>query len=100
MVDTKSDRPKPSRAQSLAGGLLPFLAVIAWGSIFDSQGNNAFVATIVNLFLLSPVLLFFGFATGVFYYHSPMFRRFVWVIDSVLVSVMFVGLVLIPSVFK
>jgi hypothetical protein len=99
-VNTK---PEPSEAipsAILAGGLLPFLAVIAWASMFDSQGGNGFVGTVVNLLLLSPVLLFFGFATGVFYYHSPMFRRFVWVIDSALVSVMFVGLVLIPSLSK
>ena len=100
MVDTKPDPSEAVPSAILAGGLLPFLAVAAWGSIFYYQGDGVVEATIVSLFLLSPVLLFFGWVTGVLYYQIPRFRRFVWCIDSALVFVLLVGLVLIPSVLK
>jgi hypothetical protein len=93
------DRPEKSEAipsAILGGGTLPILAMLVWGSIFDSRGANAFMVTIMDLFQFSPVWILCGIGFGIAYYKVPKMRWAIWLVDTALISVMFVWLVLVP----
>jgi hypothetical protein len=71
----------------LAGLALPFLAVVAWGSIFDSRGGEPFAVTVMQLFLLSPLWILTGIVAAVSGYRSTNTGRVIAGIDVALLTV-------------
>lgn len=70
-----------------AGGCFPLLAAVAVAVLFDSRGGEPFAASVIGLFLFSPLLVLIGVAVGVACYRHTTVMKCLGVADALLLAV-------------
>lgn len=70
-----------------AGGGFPFLAAVAMAVLFDSRGGEPFSASVMALFLYSPLLVLIGVAVGVACYRHATVMKCFGIADALLLAV-------------
>jgi hypothetical protein len=90
VIHTETDDSPFIPSAILAGGSLPLLGIVVCGIVC----NSGIEATVVDVFLLSPLWILFGIIVAVAYYRTSKIRRMIWAVDAALLSVIAVFLIM------
>lgn len=82
----------------VAALIFPFLAVLAFGLLFDTKtGGDPHYATVATLFFLSPLWLVFGIVLSVTGFRNDKLRFRLMVADGVLLVVIAAALAVVRT---
>jgi uncharacterized membrane protein len=99
MLENKASQCRHILGGIIIGGVAPFLAVMAFGSVFDSRGGEPFSATMGMFLVLSPLWLIIGVAAAVACCRSLKARRVIRNADITLLVVIVFAPFLIRLIF-